>query len=219
MGSKKIIGTVAVVVILAALGSLYLSLVGLPPRVDPRPHEALGEAMARETRKLLGSGGRIHLIRRDTAVYPNPGADAQIRAFHGALRKAGVSVAATTVIKLDPNRLVSVPSGDFHKILKDASESDVVASFMGPPLLTADQLAKLGGKRPKVVTVCSGEMPRQLDLRRRFEQKVVETAILSRRDVPSALPLSDSLQAWFDHFFVVATDANVAELLATPERK
>ena len=62
-------------------------------------------------------------------------------------------------------------------------------------------------------------MPRQVDLKRRFEQKLVETAILSRRDVPSGLPASDTPQAWFDHFFVVASQANLAELLSTPERK
>jgi len=80
-------------------------------------------------------------------------------------------------------------------------------------MLTADQVAKLGAKRPKVVAVCSGDMPRQVDLRRRFEQKLVETVILSRRDAPTVLPASDSLQAWFDHFFVVASQANLAELL------
>jgi hypothetical protein len=213
MGNKKIVGTAAVVVTLAALGSLYVALIGLPPRVDVRPHEALGEAMARETRKLLGSGGRIHLIRRDTALYPNPAADAQIRAFQRELQKAGASVATTTVIKKDPLGLLSVPPGDFYKILEKASEADVIASFMGPPILTADQLAKLGTKRPKVVAVCSGDMPRQVDLRRSFEQKLVEAAILSRRDVPSVLPASNSLQAWFDHFFVVASQANLAELL------
>jgi hypothetical protein len=213
MGNKRIVNTAAVVVILGALGSLYLTLIGLPPRVDVRPHEALGEAMARETRKLLGSGGRILLIRRDTTVYPNPAADAQIRAFHRELRKAGASVAATTVIKKDPLSLLSVPSGDFYKILEKSSESDVIVSFLGPPVLTDDQVAKLAGKRPKIVAVCSGDMPRQTDLKRRFEQKLLETAILSRRDVPSALPTSDSLQAWFDHFFVVASQANLAELL------
>lgn len=218
MGNKKIVGTAAVVVILAALGSLYLSLIGLPPRVDSRTHEALGEAMARETRKQLGSGGRIHLIRRDTALYPNPAADAQIRAFHRALKKAGASVATTTVIKLDPNRLVSVPPGDFVRILEKASESDVIASFMGPPVLTANQVAKLAGKGPKTVAVCSGDMPRQVDLKRCFEQKLVETAILSRRDVPSGSPTSATPQAWFDHFFVVAGQANFAELLPPPQK-
>jgi hypothetical protein len=213
MGNKKIVSTAAVVVILAALGSLYFTLIGLPPHVDVRPHEALGEVMARETHKLVGSGGRILLIRRDTTVYPNPAADTQIRAFDRELRKAGASVAVTTVIKTDPLRLLSVPSGDFYKILEKASDSDVIASFMGPPVLTDDQVAKLAGKRPKIVAVCSGDIPRQVDLKRRFEQKLVDTAILSRRDVPSALPTSDSLQAWFDHFFVVASQANLAELL------
>ena len=219
MGNKKIVGVSAVVILLAALGSLYLSLIGLPPRVELRQHEALGETMAREARKQLGSGGRIHLIRRDTALYPNPAADAQIRAFHRELRKAGASVAATTVIKKDPLGLLGVPSGDFYKLLEKASEADVVASFLGPPVLTADQLVKLAGKKPKVVAVCSGDMPRQVELKLRFEQKLVETAILSRRDVPSGLPASDSPQAWFDHFFVVASQENLAELLTTPDRK
>jgi hypothetical protein len=213
MGNKKVVGAAAVVAILAALGSLYLSFIGLPPRVDARPHEALGEVMARETLRQLGSGGRILLIRRDTSLYPNPAADAQIRAFHRAVRKAAASVAATTIIKKDPLSLLSVPPGDFYKILEKTSESDVIASFMGPPMLTADQLAKLGDRRPKIVAVCSGDMPRQADLKRRFEQKLVETAILSRLDVPSGLPASDTPQAWFDHFFVVANQANLAELL------
>src|SRR5882672_9360500 len=143
MGKKKNVSSAAILVILAALGSLYLSVVGLPPRLDARPHEALGEAMARETGKQLGAGGRIHLIRRDTALYPNPAADAQIRAFHRELRKAGASVATTTVIKKDPLSLLSVPPGDFYKIIEKASEADVIASFMGPPMLTTDQLAKL----------------------------------------------------------------------------
>jgi hypothetical protein len=219
MGNKKIVGTVAAVVILAALGSLYLTLIGLPPRVEARPHEGLGEAMAREALQQRGPGGRILLIRRDTALHPNPAADAQIRAFHRALRKAGATVAATTVIKIDPLRVVSVPSAEFHVLLEKATESDVVASFLGPPVLTPGQLAKLGSKRPKVVALCLGEMPRQTDLKRRFDEKLVQAAILNRRDISSASPASDAPQAWFDHFFVVATEANAAELLTVPERK
>jgi len=219
MGNKKLIGKAAMVVILTALGSLYLSVVGLPPRFDSRSHEALGEVMARETRKLLGSGGRIHLIRRDTALYPNPAADTEIRAFQRELRKSGLAVATTTVIKKDPLSLLSVPPGDFYKILEKGSEADVIASFMGPPQLTPGQLAKLGSKRPKVVTLCTGEMPRQTDLKRWFEDKLVQAAIVSRRDVSSSSTAADAPQALFDHFFAVATEANASELLFTPERK
>lgn len=219
MGNKKIVGTVAVVVILAALGSLSLTLLGLPPRVDARPHEALGEAMARETLKQLGPGGRIHLIRRDTALYPNPAAAAQVRAFHRTLRKSGTRVAVTNIIKIDPLRVVSAPSGDFFQLLKKASEADVIASFLGPPVFAADQLGKLEPKRPKVVAVCSGDLPRQVDLKRLFAEELLHAAVLSRRDPSAILPASDNLQAWFDHFFVLASQANLAELAPTPERK
>jgi hypothetical protein len=214
MGSKKVRATVAMVVTVAAVGSMYLTLVGLPPRVDVRPHEALGEVMARESRKLLGTGGRILLIRRDTTLHPNPAADAQLRAFHRELRKTGVSVTTTLVIKTDPLRLLSVPSGDFFQLLKSGSETDVAVSFAGPPILTADQVAKLAGKGPKVVAICTGDMPRQTDLKQRFDQKLVQAAILSRQVVPSVLPSSDAPQAWFDHYFVVASPENLSELLS-----
>lgn len=213
MGNKKIVNRGAVVIILAALGSLYLTFVGLPPRVDSRPHEALGEAMARETLKQLGSGGRILLIRRDTMLYPNPAADAQVRAFHRTLRKSGASVGVTNVIKIDPLRVVSAPPGDFFQLFKKASEADVIASFLGPPVFPADQLGKLEAKRPKVVAVCSGDLPRQVDLKRLFAEELLHTAVLSRRDPPAGLPTSDNLQTWFDHFFVVASQANLGELL------
>jgi len=62
-------------------------------------------------------------------------------------------------------------------------------------------------------------MPRQTDLKRSFEQRLVETAILSRRDATSGSPASDTPQAWFDHLFVVASRENLADLLSAFERK
>jgi hypothetical protein len=219
MGNKKIIGTVAALVIVAAAGSLWVSLVGLPPRVDLRPHEALGEVLAREALKQLGSGGRIILIRRDTAIFKNPAVDAQLASFHGALRKAGTAVTATNVIKVDPLRVVNVPPGDFLQILRKTSEADVVVSFLGPPVLTADQLGKLGGKIPKVLAVCSGAMPMQVDLKHAFESKLLHAAVLSRVDASITGPATSAPQAWFDHYFVLATSASMVASPAAPERK
>lgn len=221
MGNNKIVGAVAAVIILAALSSLYVSLIGLGPRLDSRPHEALGQAMAREAVKHLGPGGRILLVRRDTRLFPNPATDVQMRSFHRELRKTGASVALTNVVKIDPLRLVSVPSGDYFQLLKKASESDVVVSFLGPPVLDVAQLAKLGDKRPKVVALCSGDMPRQVDLKRAFGEKLLRTAILSRHNAaePSGLPATDNPGAWFNLFFMVATPENFAELLPQSGQK
>jgi hypothetical protein len=219
MGNKKTVGTVAALVIVAAAGSLCVTVVGLPPRVEVRPHEALGEVMAQEAIKQLGPGGRIFLMQRDTVLYPNPAAAAQVRAFHRALRRAGVSAAGTNVAKIDPLRMVSAPPADFFQLLKKASEADVVVSFLGPPVLNADQLAKLGGKAPKVVAVCSGAMPKQLNLKQAFESKLLHVAVLSRTDVSGNLPDSGHAQAWFNHYFTLATSAEMVPSTPIPERK
>lgn len=219
MGNKKIVGIVAALVIVAVAGFLWVSLIGLPPRVDLRPHEALGEVLAQEALKQLGSGGRVFLVQRDTVLYPNPAAAAQVRVFLRVLRRAGVSVAGTNVVKIDPLRVVSAPPADFFQLLKKASESDVVVSFLGPPVLNADQLAKLGGKTPKVVAVCSGAMPNQVNLKRAFELKLLHTAVLSRVDVTGNSPTAAGAQAWFDRYFLLATSADTVTPPSTPERK
>ena len=213
MAGKPIISIAAGLVIVAACASLFFSLFGLPPRVETRPHQALGEVMAREALKQLGAGGRIILIRRDTAIFKNPAVDAQLAGFHHALRKAGATVAVTNVIKVDPLRLVGVPPGDFAQMLKKTSESDVVVSFLGPPVLGAEQMGKLGGKTPKILAVCSGAMPRQINLKRAFEEKLLHVAVLSRPDASASPPVSEDPQAWFDHYFLLATSADMVEAL------
>lgn len=219
MGNKKIVGIVAALVIVAATGSLWVSLVGFPPRVDLRPHEALGEVLAQEALKQLGSGGRVFLMQRDIALYPNPAAAAQVRAFQRALRRAGVAVAGTNVVKIDPLRLVGAPPAEFFQLLKKASEADVIVSFLGPPVLNADQLARLSGKTPKVIAVCSGAMPNQVNLKRAYEAKLLHTAVLSRVEVSGNSPSGVNAQAWFDHYFMLATSATMVPSTPIPERK
>ena len=213
MRSKRTVGIVSWLVTLVALFSLYLALVGLPPRVDPRPHRALGETVAKEALKLLGSGGRLMLISRDTTVFRNSAADFQIQQFHKTIQKAGAKVATTNLIKLDPLRLATVPAGDFFQLAKKASEADVIVSFISPPSLAVEQLARLGDKRPKVIAVCTGNAPSQVNLKRILEEQMMNVAVISRKDVPATPPSSDSPQAWFDYLFRVVTPATAPELL------
>ena len=216
MGNNKVTVVVASLTILGALSFLYFSQHGLPPRVDPRPHQALGQTVAEEALKLLRPGGRIILITRDTVTFRNPAVDAQMKSFHRTLHKAGTSVAVTNLVKLDPLRLVSVPPGDFFQILKKASEADVVVSFLGPPALSPEQLAKLEEKKPKVIAVCTGSVPSQVDLKRIFEDKLLQAAVISRKIVTAGAPATDNPQGWFDHLYALVTPATVSDLsLAT----
>ena len=212
MGNKKFIAIIAGLITLGAWASIYLSVWGLPPRLDPRPHEALGRAIAEEALKLRTPGGRILLVCRDTVRFKSPASVAQLRGFHAALKATGAKVASTNSIKIDPLRLMSVPGLDYLHILKAASDTDVVVSFLGPPVLNAAQLAQLSEQRPKVVAVCSGAMPVQVNLKRIFEEKLLHVAVISRPDISTNAPPSDTPRGWFDHLYTLVTPASLSEL-------
>ena len=214
MGNQTIKITLASLTIAGAALTLFFTFYPLPPRLDAVPHEALGQAVAQEASKLLGSGGRILLIARDTRTFPNPAADVQIRSFLQTLKQSGLRVGFTNLVKLDPLRVVGVPPGDFFQILKRGSDADVVVSFLGPATLSEEQVAKLGDKAPKVIAVCTGEMPRQVNLKRLFEQKLLHAAVISRRGLAAAPPASGRGREWFDYLFAMVRPGDFSELPA-----
>ncbi|MBC8001845.1 MAG: hypothetical protein H7X97_04575 [Opitutaceae bacterium] len=199
--------------IVAAGAFLSFRYFGPAPKVERRSHAALGQALAEQTAKLLGQGGRVTLIAPDTSAFRYPGAEVQLKAFHQALRRAGHGVAATNWIRLDPLRVVRVPPGDFAEILRKQTDADVVVSFMGPPVMSSEQKARVGQKRPKVIAICSGDMPRQINLPSLFAENFLHAAVVSRPR-PGAPPKSDDSSAWFDHLFQWITPQNQAELSA-----
>ncbi len=207
---RKARSILAALVTLAAWVVVLLSLYPLPPSFDRSPHSALGQVLAQEALKLQQPGGRIILITRDTAMFKTPAFEAQAEGFRRTLKKARVEIAATRLLKVDPLRVLSVPSGDFLELLRKASEKDVIVSLLGPPVLDAGQIAKLDGNRPRVLAVCSGAMPRQVDLKRLFDEKLIHAAVISR-DEPVASSAAGATSA-FDRLFKLITPANLAEL-------
>ncbi len=211
MQTEKIKTIAATVMMAGACLLYYFSTHLASPNVDSRPQEALGQAMAEEGVKLLGSGGHITLICLDTSTIKNPSADYQVKGFHRALQKAKLTLAATNSIKLDPLRLVRVPAGDFLEIMRKQSGNDVIVSFLGPAVLNAEQRSRLGEAKPRIVALCSGWMPRQLDLRELFAQNLLQVAIISRPAPASSAPSGDP-KDWFDHFYQIVMKSNLSEL-------
>lgn len=204
----------SIVVIVASAGVLFFRFVGIPPRVDARAHIGIGEALAEQALKSAGSGGKITLVAPDISAHRHPGAEAQLKAFFKALRRAGATVSITNTVKLDPLRLVRKDPNDFMKLLLKQSEKDVVVSLLGPPLPTTEQRAALSGKHGRIVAVCSGDMPLQVNLRSLFEDNLLHAAIVSRPTPGISLPQTDDPQAWFQHFYQVITPANLSDLPA-----
>jgi hypothetical protein len=209
--NKKLINFLAGAVILAALVWLCLFFNPRPPAIDRPLHKRVGEVFAAEAIKLMEPGARIIVIARAREPFDVPAAAAQLDAFVRAIEKSGKKISTTRLLKVDPLRITSVPHGDFFDLMRQSRGNDVIVSFLGPPLLTEEELGKLAGKRPRILALCSGAMPLQVDLRKMFERQLLLTAVISRPNAP-AQSTAGSAEAAFDQMFHVITPANVSEL-------
>jgi hypothetical protein len=216
---RKIRGIVAGVAMLAAWTGVCLSVCPMPPHLDRGPHRALGRVLGQESLKLCEAGSRVIVITRDTETFKAPASAAQLEGLQSALRKGGVKITTTHVLKVDPLRVVGVPPGDFFELLRKSADNDVIVSFLGPPSLSGDQIAKLGDKRPHVLAVCSGSMPQQIDLQKIFEQKLLQFAVISRPDAPRVASGSGAAREGFDRMFKLITAANLADLAPLAEAR
>jgi len=206
---------VATLVILVSWGVIFMAVRPFPPQFDLSPHKALGEILGAEAQKLCEPGSRIIVIVRDTQEeFKAPASEAQFTGFQQALKKVGAKITTAHRFKIDPLRVVGVAGGDFLEVLRRCADNDVVVSFLGPPTLSEDQLVKLGNKRPKILAVCSGAMPQIVDLRKLFDQKLLNVAVISRSDVTRAD--SGGNAAAFDRMFKLITPGNIADLQQSP---
>src|SRR6185503_16822207 len=85
MAPQKVKVTLASLAIAGAALSLFVTFHPRPPRPDAALHGALGQAVGKEAAQLLGSGGRVVVIARDTETFPNPAVDLQVKSFAQAL--------------------------------------------------------------------------------------------------------------------------------------
>jgi len=206
----------AIFTIAGAVAILFFSLREPRPGFDPRPEHALGQVLAEEAAKLLTGGGRLTVITRDPAAFASPASALQLEGFYAELKKSKLTVAATNIVQQDPLRLVRVPPGAFVDVMRKLGENDVIVSFLGPPVLDGEQKARLGEKRPYVVAVCSGWLPRQVDLKGLFAEKLLHVAVVSRLQAAPTPPTSQNPREWFDHYYEVITPANLSELPMAP---
>jgi hypothetical protein len=211
MATKKVINYLALAVLAAAAVWLYLFFNPRPPPVNRPLHKKVGEVLAAEAIKLLEPDARLIVIARAKEPFQVPAAAAQLDAFLSMIKKSGKNVSATRSLKVDPLRVVSVPPGDFFDLMRQARSNDVIVSFLGPPLLSDEQVGNLGAKRPRILALCSGAMPVQVDLKRVFYLQLLRLAVISRTNAP-AQPTAKSAQEGFEQMFKVITPANVSEL-------
>ena len=212
MANQRITNGLAGVVTVAAWVWLYLFFHPRPPGIDRHLHAAVGERLAQEAGALREPGARLIVLARAPEPFQVPAAAAQLEGFLRAVKKSGQSPPIVRPLALDPLRVVRVPPGDFYELMRQGQDKDVIVSFLGPPpVLDAQQLAKLGARRPRILAVCSGAMPEQVDLAKIFGQKLLLGAVVERPDRPGR-PTTDERRSSFDKVFKWITPANLSEL-------
>jgi hypothetical protein len=211
MRNSPAINAVAVVATLASAVGIWF---GTGPRYsqsDARLQSELGRALAQEAVQLGTPTGKILVILRDSDAFPSPSTETALAGFTKELQRAGRGEPILQRMQTDPLRPLQVPGGDFAELLRKGGPGDVVVSFMGPPNLTPEKKAALGGIRAKVVAFCPGSIPEQMDLRQLADAGLLHSAILNRPATGSgamkAKPRADS----FDDLYV---RASLAELSA-----
>jgi hypothetical protein len=221
MRNSRAIGIAAGLTMVSALAALRCCTWTLPPRIDPRPHRAAGQALASETLRRLEAGGQIAVITRDTTDFPQPAIDLVFDSFRKALRRKQASITTVRSLEVDPLRPVEVPSGDFYELIRKTPAGGVIVSLMGPPLLTEEQRNQLPTARPKIVAFCPGNLPGRVDLRPLFEEQLLDVAIVNRGRAPARKGFAANARE--QECFQSVSAANVASLYsetseATAER-
>ena len=212
MGNARVKTIVASTLLAGSVLWLALFFHSSPPPPEKKAHEAVGRVLAEEAGKLLGAGGRITVLARDTKVFVNPAADSELKGFATAAQELKLPVAGTNLVQLDPLRAVRVPPGDFFTLLGKLYEGDVVVSFLGPPVLSAEQRAKVADKKVRIAAFCPGDLPRQVNLKELFDQNLLHAVVISRAMPLAGRPETDDARAWFRQLHQLITPAELSEL-------
>jgi hypothetical protein len=204
--------TLLSLLVIAGCGALALYLIRGPgPEFDPAPHRAIGQALADQA-LAFGASGKIVLLARDVSMIPNPASTEEVKAVSEALRRKGHPLTQTNLSKVDPLRVLRYPPGDYAELLRKLTENDIVISLLGPPEFTDAQVMRVGDKRPRIVALCTGTMPEQLNLKKLFDDQFLHAAIVSRGELTSGYAVAATMDKSFEALYAVIGTNNLAAL-------
>jgi hypothetical protein len=180
MRNSRVIESVSLVATVGAVLVMLMNAWPRPPLPDRGLHQAIGVTLAKQVLDLLGPGGQVIVITRDTETFPQPALDLLLASFQKELQRAGIKLAAIHSVQLDSLRPVEVPAGDFYERVRRAPAGQVIVSLLGPPLLSSEQLRTVGAIRAKIVAFCPGSTADSVDLEGLFNAGLLHAAVVSR---------------------------------------
>ncbi len=213
---RPLIVLISVLVIVGSLVSIFLSQRPRRVRLNLKPFEHLGVAMAEKTAEMVGNRGEVVLWRIRTQAKVAV-MDVPIKHFRDVLSKKGdIRLIAEEEEVMNqppimaPDMMMGGMSGDkFLGLVGKYPRASALVLFGATPHLTEEQLGKLPEKRPKVFVVAMYDLPRKT----LFENGIVQAAIVPRFHSMTNTAVEPQTPAeWFDRYYTVVTADNAASL-------
>ena len=205
-----LIGALCLVVIAGAGSSIYRTQFAAP-KFNLALHQSVARALAEETARLINDSGKVVVIAIELAGEPE--LKAQLEEFERAMKQhPNIELQKTYKLETDDKPKYSFGSGlsgrRFVRIVNKTPGTDAYVSFLGAPMLSSSELAELKGT-PKLIA----ESRAADKLKKPFEQKILQTAIVSRFQFPNPVRGTPRTpQEWFDQRWQIVTAANAKDL-------
>ncbi|MCI0747470.1 MAG: hypothetical protein L0Y58_18860 [Verrucomicrobia subdivision 3 bacterium] len=191
--------------ILAAGVSVYFTTRKPANPLKTSIHQAIGEALAEETIKAVGQGGKIVLVTLEKGESPD--LDQQLDAFKDRIYDFAIKIERTDTISSDKSSKFGPGAGmsgkRFVRIMEKYQDTGAVVSFVGTPDGEDEELKDLKKIRdhlPKVVAFTRA--PDDID--ELFEDKLISAAIVPRFQFPAPGPEKPKTrQELFDRYYQV----------------
>lgn len=178
------------------------------PKFNVLLHHRVGEVMAIETKKLIGEKGRVVIIAMSASHLPE--LETQLAAFKERMKKQGDYEFRDYEVDTEGRPKYGLGTGlsgrHFVRTVKKNLNAAVFVSFLGAPKLTDEEAAELAGM-PKFIA----ETGSPYRLPKLFENKIIQTAVVSRFLFPAPGPIKPkTANDWFDKRYQVITHATAS---------
>ncbi len=168
--------------------------------------------LAEEAERVAGTKKQIAIIEPDASWGPTSLTE---EVFKAAVAKEGYTVIIVKSANLgDPMRsgVVGLKAADFFEALQKAAGAGVIVSFVGVPVLNAEDDARVDPNHPPILAVATaslGEVPGvpadRARLAHLLDAKIIDAVVVDGASETPASPAakSDSTHDLFYHNFII----------------
>lgn len=202
---NRIIAAAAILAIVASCVWIYFTQFKAT-QYNVGLHRRIGQVLAEQASKALGSKGHIVSIAIDTKEWPE--LKIQLEAFKAALKKLGQYEIREYELDTKDQAKYGLGSGlsgrRYVRTVKKNEKADLFVSFVGAPKLSSEEVAELGKKPKLIVESRSGDNVYSL-----FQDKLIVAAVVSRFQFPAPAPEKPHTpDEWFVKRYQVLTADN-----------